>query len=174
MKRLVLALLIAMGVANTNAAINADVISSNISTLNLDSTEKTTILEWIKQHPALVSAAVVTTVALVYGGVDHFKNDGAHRKAASDKIKAGCTKLKDGFVASKDTVMHPIDNIYTPAKNFVIQDWKHIAGTSIVTLATLAVVGYAVYDIAQKDKSKIKKTFKKFFGKKETKEEVAA
>src|SRR5438552_19176802 len=112
MKKLTLALALALGVANVNAnpvvpAMNAEEdLHARIRSANFSDQEKTTVMEWVKDHKLATAGIALAIIAATGGaaaGLDIWLNDGTVTAKCCDFVAAnGGTWTSTKATAAKD------------------------------------------------------------------------
>jgi len=162
MKKIALAVLVALGAVTVNAAPTTDTdVAAALTTksvpVKMDSVKKNAAVAWIKAHPVIASGIAATVFAtIVFGGAALLKSD----KADAGRIAKAAQSIWNGGayvahlpVAGYQKAAAGVSTAATAVKNnFVTHKAAYIVPASVVTVITAAVIDMVV----RGDKSVVK------------------
>ncbi|NDD55547.1 hypothetical protein EBZ39_17060 [bacterium] len=145
MKKLMLALALALGAANVNAA---DIVTD----ANVSAQDKQTMMAWVKNHKALIGGVVAAATAITYAGFV-YKNWDAANGVATNLWTPGQAVVD----FTTNTAVAGWD--YTKAG----AAWANENRTkTAVAVVVSAVAGYLIWDLACNKNSQVMALVKKF------------
>lgn len=173
MKKLTLALVLAVSCANVNAMIvspEAD-IESRIQTAEaFNDAQKNCVISWVKDHKAAVSVALLLVAGAAAYGIDRQWNEGAYSTAVSNFVaNHGGTWTK---TKANEWIVNPADAyIIAPAKANPKPAVAITAGSVVTAIAIIA----AIYDLRKDaDKSQLKALYARLTAKAQAEEAPVA